>query len=80
MKPSFSIAKRYDSIVETGTVALKRPGRMRWEYETPEKKTFVSDGTRVFFYVPADRQVIVRQQAGERGVAMALLSGQGADG
>jgi outer membrane lipoprotein carrier protein len=65
------------TLVETGTIALKRPGRMRWEYESPERKTFVADGTRFFFYVPADRQVIVREQAGERGVAMALLSGQG---
>jgi outer membrane lipoprotein carrier protein len=65
------------TLVETGTLALKRPGRMRWEYESPEKKTFVADGQRFFFYVPADRQVIVREQAGERGVAMALLSGQG---
>jgi len=65
------------TLVESGTLALKRPGRMRWEYEAPEKKTFVSDGTRIYFYVPGDRQVIVREQAGERGVAMALLSGQG---
>ena len=64
------------TLVERGTLAIKRPGRMLWEYEAPEKKTFVSDGKRFYFYVPADRQVIVREQAGERGVAVALLSGQ----
>ena len=37
---------------------------MRWEYREPEKKTFVSDGKTFYFYVPADRQVIVREQAG----------------
>jgi outer membrane lipoprotein-sorting protein len=28
---------------------------MRWEYESPEQKLFVVDGTNVWFYVPADR-------------------------
>jgi outer membrane lipoprotein carrier protein len=62
---------------ERGTLSLKRPGRMRWEYETPEKKTFVSDGKSFYFYVPADRQVIVRAQSGNpQGVAALLLSGR----
>lgn len=62
-------------IVESGRLALKRPGRMRWDYEKPEKKTFVADGDAFYFYVPEDRQVIVREQGGERGVALTLLSG-----
>lgn len=40
---------------ESGTVYFSRPGRMRWEYESPEQKLFVVDGTNVWFYVPADR-------------------------
>jgi outer membrane lipoprotein carrier protein len=36
----------------------------------------VSDGSTCWFYVPADRQVIVRRQGGERGVALELLAGQ----
>lgn len=62
-------------IVESGRLALKRPGRMRWDYERPEKKTFVADGEDFYFYVPEDRQVIVRDQGGERGVALTLLEG-----
>jgi outer membrane lipoprotein carrier protein len=65
-------------VKERGSLALKRPGRMRWEYEAPEKKTFVSDGRTFYFYVPADRQVIVRDQKDATGVAGLLLSGQGA--
>jgi outer membrane lipoprotein carrier protein len=42
---------------ESGTVYFSRPGRMRWEYESPEKKLFIVDGTNVWFYVPADRTV-----------------------
>ena len=41
--------------VESGTVYFSRPGRMRWEYESPETKLFVVDGKNVWFYVPADR-------------------------
>jgi outer membrane lipoprotein carrier protein len=64
-------------VVERGVVRLKRPGRMLWEYKDPEKKTFLSDGKSYYFYVPADRQVIVRDQDEERGVATRLLSGKG---
>jgi outer membrane lipoprotein carrier protein len=62
-------------IVESGTLAVKRPGLMRWEYEHPEHKTFVSDGKTFYFYVPADKQVIVRDQSDSRGVTADLLSG-----
>jgi outer membrane lipoprotein carrier protein len=64
-------------LVERGTLAIRRPGRMRWEYREPERKTFVSDGRTFYFYVPADRQVIVRQTSGERGLTARLLSGEG---
>jgi outer membrane lipoprotein carrier protein len=43
---------------ERGTVQIKKPSRMRWEYTTPEKKTFVADGQRIYSYIPADKQVI----------------------
>lgn len=43
--------------VESGTVYFSRPGRMRWEYESPEEKLFLADGKQVWFYVPADRTV-----------------------
>jgi outer membrane lipoprotein carrier protein len=63
-------------IVERGTLSMKQPGRMLWEYRDPERKTFVSDGSTCWFYVPADRQVVVRQQGGDKGVALELLSGR----
>jgi outer membrane lipoprotein carrier protein len=65
------------AIVEKGSLSLKPPGRMRWEYRDPEKKTFVSDGQTFYFYVPADRQVIVRSQADSRGIPALLMSGRG---
>ncbi len=40
---------------EAGHLLLKRPGRARWEYTSPERKLFVSDGRNVSFYVYGDK-------------------------
>jgi len=42
---------------ESGTLWLKKPGKMRWEYRSPRDKLFLSDGKDAWFYVPGDRQV-----------------------
>ena len=44
---------------ERGNVKIKKPGRMRWVYTAPEKKEFVSDGQKVYSYLPQDKQVMV---------------------
>ncbi len=44
---------------ERGTLLVKKPGKMRWEYTAPEKKLFVSDGHKIYSYIPQDRQVVV---------------------
>jgi outer membrane lipoprotein carrier protein len=44
------------SRTESGTLWLKRPGRMRWEYRRPQAKLFVTDGKTAWFYVPGERQ------------------------
>jgi len=41
---------------ESGTLWLKKPGKMRWEYRSPKEKLFVSNGQDAWFYVPDDRQ------------------------
>ena len=43
--------------VESGTLWLKKPGKMRWEYRSPEKKLFVGDGKDAWLYLPVERQV-----------------------
>ena len=40
--------------VESGDAYFLRPGKMRWDYQAPEKNTFVVDGKYVWFYAPAD--------------------------
>src|SRR5688500_1430619 len=64
---------------ETGTVLIKKPGRMRWIYAKPEKKEFVSDGVKLYMYVPADRKVTVTDvPAGDQASTSALfLAGKG---
>lgn len=47
------------TLVERGTVMIKKPGKMRWRYTSPEEKLFVSDGASLYSYLPIDRQVIV---------------------
>jgi len=42
--------------MESGTLWIKKPGKMRWEYSAPRKKTFVADGSTAWFYVPGERQ------------------------
>jgi len=43
--------------VETGTLWLKKPGKMRWKYRSPREKLFLSDGKDGWFYLPDDKQV-----------------------
>lgn len=64
---------------ERGTLAIKKPGRMRWIYTAPEKKEFVSDGTKIYSYIPADRQVIVGDVPAGGGdtTAALFLAGRG---
>lgn len=63
---------------ESGTVAVKKPGLMRWVYTSPEKKEFVSDGEKIYSYLPQDRQVIVNDVPADQAATPALfLAGKG---
>jgi outer membrane lipoprotein carrier protein len=41
---------------ESGTLLLKKPGRMRWDYDQPHPKLFITDGGTAWFYVPGEQQ------------------------
>ena len=49
---------------ESGTLWLKKPGKMRWEYRSPREKLFVSNGKDAWFYIPDDRQA--RKEAAKK--------------
>src|SRR5271169_5234217 len=63
---------------ESGTVYFSRPGRMRWDYESPERKLFLVDGTNVWFYVPADRTAsrAKMKESSDWRTPLALLTGK----
>jgi outer membrane lipoprotein carrier protein len=63
---------------DSGTVYFSRPGRMRWDYESPEQKLFLVDGTNVWFYVPADHTVSRAKlsESSDWRTPLALLAGK----
>lgn len=65
--------------VERGTVVIKKPGRMRWEYTSPERKLFVSDGRLMYAYIPEDKQVTVSPvpEDGPASSSAQFLAGRG---
>lgn len=58
---------------ESGTVAIKKPGMMRWVYTAPERKEFVSDGRKIYSYIPEDRQVLVSSVPPEQEASTSVL-------
>lgn len=42
---------------ESGTLTLRKPGRMRWDYSTPAGKLFLSNGKDVYLYNPQTQLV-----------------------
>ena len=62
-----------------GTVSFRKPGRMRWDFETPEKQTIVSDGEMLYSYDPDLNQVVKTplKQALKSSSATSFLLGIG---
>ncbi|HEY7338672.1 MAG TPA: outer membrane lipoprotein chaperone LolA [Bryobacteraceae bacterium] len=41
---------------EKGTLFLRRPGKMRWQYSSPAGKLWISDGKTVYDYDPKEKR------------------------
>jgi outer membrane lipoprotein carrier protein len=67
------------TLTERGHLLVKKPGKMRWDYTAPEQKAFVSDGVRLYSYLPADKQVIVSAvpQGDDVATPALFLAGKG---
>ena len=63
---------------EAGVAYFRRPGKMRWEYEEPEKNLFLVDGKWAWFYVPVDHTVTraPAKQSSDWRTPLALLAGE----
>jgi outer membrane lipoprotein carrier protein len=64
--------------IESGIVYFRRPGQMRWEYDSPEKKLFLVDGQTTWFYVPYDHTVTKApvKESSDWRTPLALLTGK----
>jgi outer membrane lipoprotein carrier protein len=64
--------------MEAGKAFFLRPGKMRWEYESPEKNVFLVDGKNAWFYVPADHTVtrVPAKKSSDWRTPLALLAGE----
>jgi len=64
--------------LEAGKVYFQRPGKMRWDYESPEKNVFLVDGKNAWFYVPADHTVtrVPAKKSIDWRTPLALLVGE----
>src|SRR6202790_1702708 len=64
--------------VEAGEAYFRRPGKMRWEYNSPEKNLFLVDGKTAWFYVPTDHTVTraPAKQSTDWRTPLALLAGE----
>ncbi len=73
------VLRRKGQTVERGKLQVKKPGKMRWDYTDPEKKLFVSDGARIYLWIPADDQVTCNTvpKQDEATTAVLFLVGKG---
>ncbi|HUK65671.1 MAG TPA: outer membrane lipoprotein carrier protein LolA [Anaeromyxobacteraceae bacterium] len=65
--------------VSRGTLRVKKPGKMRWDYDTPEKKTIVVNGSHLVQYEPEENQVYEDPHfdASAMSAAVTFLLGRG---
>jgi len=62
-------------LMESGTLYVGRPGRMRWDYRDPEVKVALIDRERMLLYLAEDRQLIVSEIPEEGDLLPTLLAG-----
>jgi outer membrane lipoprotein carrier protein len=64
--------------ISSGEVAFKKPGRMRWDYEKPDKSSYVTDGGVLWLYEPDDGQAFKQElKSSQLPAALAFLTGKG---
>jgi len=62
-----------------GTLMLLKPGRMRWDYDEPDRQVFVCDGKTVSMYFARENQMLVSpaEQYLQSDVTYAFFAGTG---
>ena len=69
-------AKRHEVSSSSGTMALQRPGRFRWQTKDPMEQLVVADGNKIWVYdVDLEQVTVKKQEKGLGGTAALFLSG-----
>jgi outer membrane lipoprotein carrier protein len=64
--------------VSTGEITFKKPGRMRWDYDKPEPRMFLSNGQILWLYEPSEKQAFKQDlKTSQLPAALAFLMGKG---
>ena len=64
--------------VSAGQVHFKKPGRMRWDYDKPEARMFLSNGQLLWLYEPEEKQAFKQDlKTSQLPAALAFLMGKG---
>jgi outer membrane lipoprotein carrier protein len=65
--------------IRTGKVWIKKPGKFRWEYQSPEKFLIISDGVKIFVYYPEEKEVLIYPSGKmiSSQLALGFMSGRG---
>lgn len=64
--------------VSTGEITFKKPGRMRWDYDKPEPRMFLSNGQVLWLYEPSEKQAFKQDlKTSQLPAALAFLMGKG---
>jgi outer membrane lipoprotein carrier protein len=64
--------------VDSGSLELKKGGRMRWDFAKPTVRQFISDGKMLWMYTPDEKQVLeTTLAAGTSQTALNFMSGLG---
>ncbi len=62
----------------SGTLYLKKPDKMKWDYISPEQQIIMSNGKKMWYYYPADNQVNIgtlSKSSKQKNLIFMLLDG-----
>ena len=59
-KQSTSVPMSTRKRLGAGKVVISKPGRIRWDYQAPDKQVLISDGKKVSMFVANSAQMIVQ--------------------
>ncbi|OGQ98093.1 MAG: outer membrane lipoprotein carrier protein LolA [Deltaproteobacteria bacterium RIFOXYD12_FULL_55_16] len=62
-KQSTSVPMTSRKRLGAGKLVISKPGRIRWDYQTPERQVLISNGKKVSMYVASSAQMVVQPVA-----------------